>query len=190
MQLSDCALCVQQAPVKGSVEMKGVQRVELGTLLQVTQALEAVVGPCFGPSGGQVLFTRDSGEVLITRDGRRILTSLRLDHPVARVLVGCVSAHCKITGDGAKSFLLLLGALLRGIHGDHLHGIQARRVAHILLSFQTLVLDGVTGQGLAPSPGPRPPAPAHGRLLPGKDGELPLGGPEPDGLRVLPQVAV
>ncbi|XP_035257566.1 Bardet-Biedl syndrome 10 protein homolog isoform X2 [Anguilla anguilla] len=138
------------APVKGSVEMKGVQRVELGTLLQVTQALEAVVGPCFGPSGGQVLFTRDSGEVLITRDGRRILTSLRLDHPVARVLVGCVSAHCKITGDGAKSFLLLLGALLRGIHGDHLHGIQARRVAHILLSFQTLVLDGVIGQGLAP----------------------------------------
>ncbi|XP_064175095.1 Bardet-Biedl syndrome 10 protein homolog [Anguilla rostrata] len=150
MQLSDCALCVQQAPVKGSVEMKGVQRVELGTLLQVTQALEAVVGPCFGPSGGQVLFTRDSGEVLITRDGRRILTSLRLDHPVARVLVGCVSAHCKITGDGAKSFLLLLGALLRGIHSDHLHGIQARRVAHILLSFQTLVLDGVIGQGLAP----------------------------------------
>ncbi|XP_035257615.1 Bardet-Biedl syndrome 10 protein homolog [Anguilla anguilla] len=72
------------APVKGSVEMKGVQRVELGTLLQVTQALEAVVGPCFGPSGGQVLFTRDSGEVLLTRDGRRILTSLRLDHPVAR----------------------------------------------------------------------------------------------------------
>ncbi|XP_035257587.1 Bardet-Biedl syndrome 10 protein homolog isoform X2 [Anguilla anguilla] len=130
--------------------MKGVQSVELGTLLQVTQALEAVVGPCFGPSGGQVLFTRDSGEVLITRDGRRILTSLRLDHPVARVLVGCVSAHCKITGDGAKSFLLLLGALLRGIHGDHLHGIQARRVAHILLSFQTLVLDGVIGQGLAP----------------------------------------
>ncbi|XP_035257593.1 Bardet-Biedl syndrome 10 protein homolog [Anguilla anguilla] len=130
--------------------MKGVQRVELGTLLQVTQALETVVGPCFGPSGGQVLFTRDSGEVLITRDGRRILTLLRLDHPVARVLVGCVSAHCKITGDGAKSFLLLLGALLRGIHGDHLHGIQARRVAHILLSFQTLVLDGVIGQGLAP----------------------------------------
>ncbi|XP_035257592.1 Bardet-Biedl syndrome 10 protein homolog [Anguilla anguilla] len=130
--------------------MKGVQRVELGTLLQVTQALEAVVGPCFGPSGGQVLFTRGSGEVLITRDGQRILTSLRLDHPVARVLVGCVSAHCKITGDGAKSFLLLLGALLRGIHSDHLHGIQARRVAHILLSFQTLVLDGVIGQGLAP----------------------------------------
>ncbi|XP_035258093.1 Bardet-Biedl syndrome 10 protein homolog [Anguilla anguilla] len=150
MQLSDCALCVQQAPVKGSVEMKGVQRVELGTLLQVTQALGAVVGPCFGLSGGQVLFTRNSGEVLITRDGRRILTLLRLDHPVARVLVGCVSAHCKITGDGAKSFLLLLGALLRGIHGDHLHGIQARRVAHILLSFQTLVLDGVIGQGLAP----------------------------------------
>ncbi|XP_035258087.1 Bardet-Biedl syndrome 10 protein homolog [Anguilla anguilla] len=67
-----------------------------------------------------------------------------------RVLVGCVSAHCKITGDGAKSFLLLLGALLWGIHGDHHYGIQARRMAHILLSFQALVLDGMIGQGLAP----------------------------------------
>lgn len=65
-------------------QMKGVQKVDLGVLLQVTQALEAVLVPCFGPFGGQVLFTRDTGDVLITRDGQRILSSLRLDHPVAR----------------------------------------------------------------------------------------------------------
>ncbi|KAJ8254335.1 hypothetical protein COCON_G00209470 [Conger conger] len=128
--------------------MKGVQRVDVGTLLQVTQALEAVLGPCFGPSGGQVLFTRDTGDVLITRDGQHILSSLRLDHPIARVLVECVSAHCDITGDGAKSFLLLLGALLRGIHGDCLRGVQVGRTARALLSFQTLVLDDVIGRSL------------------------------------------
>ncbi|XP_061079206.1 GTPase IMAP family member 4-like [Conger conger] len=71
-------------PGRGSVQMKGVQKVDVGTLLQVTQALKAVLGPCFGPSGGQVLFTRDTGDVLITRDGQHILSSLRLDHPIAR----------------------------------------------------------------------------------------------------------
>ena len=80
--LSDLArcVCVHSSPR----QMKGMQKVDVGTLLQVTQALEAVLGPCFGPSGGQVLFTRDTGDVLITRDGQRILSSLRLDHPVAR----------------------------------------------------------------------------------------------------------
>ncbi|XP_061079208.1 golgin subfamily A member 6-like protein 2 [Conger conger] len=103
---------VLTGPGRGSVQMKGVQKVDVWTLLQVTQALGAVLGTCFGPSGGQVFFTCDTGDVLITRDGQHILSSLRLDHPIARVLVECVSAHCDITGNGAKSFLLLLGALL------------------------------------------------------------------------------
>ncbi|XP_035257586.1 Bardet-Biedl syndrome 10 protein homolog isoform X1 [Anguilla anguilla] len=110
---------------------------------------------CFPPAGKQGGTTPPAGKQRDQPPSRKTAGHRR--HWVIppwmaqeRVLVGCVSAHCKITGDGAKSFLLLLGALLRGIHGDHLHGIQARRVAHILLSFQTLVLDGVIGQGLAP----------------------------------------
>lgn len=83
-----------------------------------------------------------------------------------RVLVGCVSAHCEITGDGAKSFLLLLGALLRGIHGDSLRGTQVQSTARALLSFQSLVLDAVIGRSLAPH---APPlllrGPAHLRAL-------------------------
>ncbi|KAJ8386067.1 hypothetical protein AAFF_G00177560 [Aldrovandia affinis] len=125
-------------------------RVEVGTLLQIAEALEAVVGRCFGPNGGQVLFTRDTGEVLITRDGWKILTSLQLDHPVARVLVDCVSAHCETTGDGAKTFVLLLAALLRGVQAGRLQGLEARRVALALHSFQTQVLDGVIRRHVAP----------------------------------------
>ena len=85
--------------------------------------------------------------------------------------MACVSAHCEVTGDGAKSFLLLLGALLRGIHGDRIHGdrlpgVQAGHTARALLSFQTLVLDDVIGRSLARH---APPlllqSPAHLRAL-------------------------
>uniref|UniRef100_A0A3B3RCL1 Bardet-Biedl syndrome 10 n=1 Tax=Paramormyrops kingsleyae TaxID=1676925 RepID=A0A3B3RCL1_9TELE len=137
----------------------------LGALVQVAEALEDVVRRCVGPRGGQVFFTKDTGEALITREGRRILTALQLDHPVARALVGCVSAHCVATGDGAKSFILLLAALLRGIRAtggspvagwrssgqtDPCGRLEARRSACQLLSFQTQVLDAVVKEHVAP----------------------------------------
>ncbi|XP_032903466.1 Bardet-Biedl syndrome 10 protein [Amblyraja radiata] len=86
---------------------------EVGTLVQVAEALESVLSPCFGPQGGQVLFTSATGEMLITRDGATILDSLMLEHPVARLLVRAALSHCEQTGDGCKSLVLLVTGLLR-----------------------------------------------------------------------------
>lgn len=84
---------------------------------------------------------------------------------VARALVGCVSAHCVATGDGAKSFILLLAALLRGIRatrGSPITGwrssgqtdpcgrLEARQSACRLLSFQMQVLDAVVKEHVVP----------------------------------------
>ncbi|XP_069048373.1 Bardet-Biedl syndrome 10 protein isoform X2 [Lepisosteus oculatus] len=147
--------------------MKSAQSLDIGTLVQIAETLESIVSRCFGPNGGLVLFTKATGEVLLTRDGKKILHSLLLDHPVARVLVDCVSVHCSMTGDGAKSFILLLSALLRGLqasvekgtgrqttcHNSSGRGKQAsqevRRVANCLLTFQTQVLDGIIKQHLS-----------------------------------------
>uniref|UniRef100_A0A8C9R4S0 Bardet-Biedl syndrome 10 n=1 Tax=Scleropages formosus TaxID=113540 RepID=A0A8C9R4S0_SCLFO len=135
-----------------------VQRVGPRTLLQVAEALEAIVCRCVGPHGGQVIFTKDTGEVSISRDGRRVLASLVLDHPVARALLGCLLAHCNTAGDGAKSFVLLLAALLRGTRaacraqgkaGPH-GRLAAQQVSRWLLSFQEEVLDGVMRDHIAP----------------------------------------
>ncbi|XP_048865575.1 Bardet-Biedl syndrome 10 protein isoform X2 [Brienomyrus brachyistius] len=80
-------------------------------------------------------------------------------------LVGCVSAHCIATGDGAKSFILLLAALIRGIRAtrvspvagwcpsgqtDSCGRLEARRAARQLLSFQTQVLDAVVKEHVVP----------------------------------------
>uniref|UniRef100_UPI00358F0E02 Bardet-Biedl syndrome 10 protein homolog n=1 Tax=Myxine glutinosa TaxID=7769 RepID=UPI00358F0E02 len=88
---------------------------DMSTLLGVTDCLRAAVAPCLGPQAGHVVLTRGSEDhVVITSDGNQILGSLLLAHPIARLVVDCISTHCRATGDGAKSFVLLLSALLRG----------------------------------------------------------------------------
>ncbi|XP_050995611.1 Bardet-Biedl syndrome 10 protein [Acomys russatus] len=84
--------------------------------LRVVEVLETIASRCVGPGGGQVLCTKPTGEVLLSRDGGRLLEALHLEHPLARMIVACVSSHLKKTGDGAKTFIIFLCHLLRGLH--------------------------------------------------------------------------
>uniref|UniRef100_A0A3P9K2R1 Bardet-Biedl syndrome 10 n=1 Tax=Oryzias latipes TaxID=8090 RepID=A0A3P9K2R1_ORYLA len=91
------------------------ERLPLEQVLEIVSALEAVVLRSFGPEGGQVLFTRDTGQAMLSRSGACILSALHLEHPLARVVVESVWKHSRGTGDGSKTFILLLASLLRGI---------------------------------------------------------------------------
>uniref|UniRef100_A0A8C4RKP7 Bardet-Biedl syndrome 10 n=1 Tax=Erpetoichthys calabaricus TaxID=27687 RepID=A0A8C4RKP7_ERPCA len=135
--------------------MNGSHPVDISILVQVAETLESIVSRCFGPHGGLVLFTKATGELLITRDGQKILSSLLLEQPIAKIIVHSAVAHCHVTGDGTKSFILLLAALLRGLrvmvmrettrstgrHGQH--GLQLKLLSDHLLAFQTQVLDHI-----------------------------------------------
>uniref|UniRef100_A0A8C5BPT6 Bardet-Biedl syndrome 10 protein n=1 Tax=Gadus morhua TaxID=8049 RepID=A0A8C5BPT6_GADMO len=118
-----------------------------------------------GPDGGQVLFTRDTGQLMLSRSGKQILTALRLDHPLARMVVECVWKHSENTGDGSKTFILLLASLLRGIQtaaskgsvGGHVYtnraavlAAGARRTAEELLAFGLEELAEVILVGVVP----------------------------------------
>ncbi|XP_004752435.1 Bardet-Biedl syndrome 10 protein isoform X1 [Mustela putorius furo] len=128
--------------------------------LQVTEVLETILSRCLGPEGRQVLCTKPTGEVLISRSGGCLLEALHLEHPIARMVVACVSSHLRRTGDGAKTFIILLCHLLRGLHTvidkeqDSLisKNIQTHRrhwknccqwkfISQALLTFQTQILD-------------------------------------------------
>ncbi|XP_074082286.1 BBSome complex assembly protein BBS10-like [Macrotis lagotis] len=87
----------------------------LGVALQAAEALENVVSGCVGPEGRQVLCTKPTGDVLLSRDGGRILGALNVAHPLARMIVNCVSMNWNVTGDGAKTCVILLCDLLRGL---------------------------------------------------------------------------
>ncbi|XP_036107924.1 Bardet-Biedl syndrome 10 protein [Molossus molossus] len=136
--------------------------------LQVAEVLETIVSGCVGPEGRQVLCTKPTGEVLLSRDGGRLLEALHLDHPIARVMVACVSSHLRKTGDGAKTFIIFLSHLLRGLHAVTDKGkdslilknsqthrrhwkncCQWKRISQALLTFQTQILDYVMDQHLS-----------------------------------------
>ncbi|XP_072885602.1 Bardet-Biedl syndrome 10 protein [Hemitrygon akajei] len=134
---------------------------DIENLVHIAETLENIVSPCFGPLGGQVLFTRATGDILITRDGGTILESLLLDHPAARWMVNCALCHRRQTGDGAKSFLLLLTALLRAAQTKGA-GVR-QQLAQGLAQLERDVLPRLLAQGLGPhctsalGPGPAQP---------------------------------
>lgn len=136
------------------------------TALQVAEVLEAIVSRCVGPEGRQVLCTKPTGEVLLSRDGGRLLEALHLDHPIARIIVACVSSHLKKTGDGAKTFIIFLCHLLRGLHAitekekalilentqtfeRRWKNCQWKCISQALLTFQTQILDCIMDQYLS-----------------------------------------
>ncbi|XP_005374399.2 PREDICTED: Bardet-Biedl syndrome 10 protein [Chinchilla lanigera] len=142
--------------------------VSVKTALQVAEVLEAIVSRCVGPEGRQVLCTKPTGEVLLSRDGGRLLQALHLDHPIARIIVACVSSHLKKTGDGAKTFIIFLCHLLRGLHtitekekdsliSENIQTFERRWknccqwkfISQALLTFQTQILDGIMDQYLS-----------------------------------------
>uniref|UniRef100_A0A3Q0T122 Bardet-Biedl syndrome 10 n=1 Tax=Amphilophus citrinellus TaxID=61819 RepID=A0A3Q0T122_AMPCI len=133
--------------------------------LYTVGVLEAVILRSFGPEGGQVLFTRDTGQAMLSRSGTRILTALQLEHPLARMVVECVWKHSTATGDGSKTFILLLASLLRLIHAaaskepnvSHSYNstkaaeaATARHLADKLLAFALKELDELIATGVVP----------------------------------------
>uniref|UniRef100_H2RV16 Bardet-Biedl syndrome 10 n=1 Tax=Takifugu rubripes TaxID=31033 RepID=H2RV16_TAKRU len=106
--------------------------------------LESVILRCFGPDGGQVLFIRDTGQAMISCSGSRILSALRLEHPLARMVVDCVLKHSTATGDGSKTFVLLLTSLLRTIHAS---ACKEPNVSHNYVSRYSA--EAATGRHLA-----------------------------------------
>uniref|UniRef100_A0A8C2WCY2 Bardet-Biedl syndrome 10 n=1 Tax=Cyclopterus lumpus TaxID=8103 RepID=A0A8C2WCY2_CYCLU len=142
-----------------------VEHLHLEHVLQTVCVLESVVRRSFGPEGGQVLFTQDTGQAMLSRSGTRILTALRLEHPLARMVVECVLKHSTVTGDGSKTFILLMASLLRIIHTTACkepnlsltynskaaaEAATARHLADNMLAFALEELDDLIAIGVVP----------------------------------------
>ncbi|TKS73396.1 Bardet-Biedl syndrome 10 protein -like protein [Collichthys lucidus] len=163
--ISDGPPLVTSVPSLQSLGMVPVEHLHLKHVLQTVCVLESVILRSFGPEGGQVLFIRDTGQAMLSRSGARILAALRLEHPLARMVVECVSKHSIITGDGSKTFILLLASLLRMIHAtackesnvsqtyssrDAAEAATARHLADELLVFALEKLGDLIAFGVVP----------------------------------------
>ncbi|XP_074126925.1 BBSome complex assembly protein BBS10 isoform X2 [Sminthopsis crassicaudata] len=70
----------------------------VGAALQAAEVLENIVGDCVGPEGRQVLCTKPTGDVLFSRDGGRLLETLNVENPVARLRSIIVSFFYRAMG--------------------------------------------------------------------------------------------
>ncbi|XP_021240897.1 Bardet-Biedl syndrome 10 protein [Numida meleagris] len=114
-------------------------------LQQEAAALAGAVRGALGPRGGRALLVRPDGRALLTRDGRRLLEALSLQPPTARLMAACACRHQGATGDGAKTFVLLLAAVLGAMRED-----CVRRAARALPAFERRVLERAVARGLRP----------------------------------------
>ncbi|XP_046765734.1 Bardet-Biedl syndrome 10 protein isoform X2 [Gallus gallus] len=114
-------------------------------LQQEAAALAGAVRGALGPRGGRALLVRPDGRALLTRDGRRLLEALGLQPPTARVMAACACRHQSATGDGAKTFVLLLAAVLGAMREG-----SPRRAARALPAFERRVLERAVARGLRP----------------------------------------
>ncbi|CAL9695339.1 unnamed protein product [Knipowitschia caucasica] len=128
-----------------------MESVGLERVVQTVGVLQAVVLRAFGPHGGQVLFTRDTGHLMLSRDGVRVLNALRLDHPLARMIVECATGHSALTGDGSKSFILLLASLVQTVEdAARMEKCAPHSLARELLSFSLQQLDPLIASAILP----------------------------------------
>ncbi|XP_032543392.1 Bardet-Biedl syndrome 10 protein [Chiroxiphia lanceolata] len=126
---------------------------DLPRLWQEAAALAGAVRGALGPRGGRALLLRPTGEAVPTRDGRRLLEALRLEPPAARVIAARACSHRAATGDGAKSFVVLLAAVLGGLRAAG-GGAGLRRA---LRAFEAQVLERAAARGLRRHWRPAPP---------------------------------
>ncbi|XP_040409752.1 Bardet-Biedl syndrome 10 protein [Cygnus olor] len=114
---------------------------DAGRLAQEAAAMAGAVRGALGPRGGRALVLRPDGRPLLTRDGRRLLEALCLQPPTARAMAAAACRHRGATGDGAKTFVLLLAAVLRGLRA-------AGGAGRALPDFERRVLEPAAALGL------------------------------------------
>jgi chaperonin GroEL (HSP60 family) len=90
-------------------------KISLETLSSVAQTLDSLLKPGFGPLGRSTLLTTSTGQVLITNVGASVLECLNIYNPIGRMITSSLT-KCQIhSGDGSKTFVLYLAAILSHI---------------------------------------------------------------------------
>lgn len=81
--------------------------------IMVANIISHMVRKTIGPYSVNKAILKKGGEVLVTGDSATILKNLRVEHPVAKILIGMSKAQDAIVGDGVATAVILAGEFLR-----------------------------------------------------------------------------
>ncbi len=92
---------------------RGFDLAILKSNIMVASIIAQMVRNTIGPYSVNKAILKKDGEVLITSDAVTILKNLRVEHPVAKILIGMSKAQDAIVGDGVATAVLLACEFLR-----------------------------------------------------------------------------
>ncbi|MBS7269595.1 MAG: thermosome subunit [Candidatus Freyarchaeota archaeon] len=81
--------------------------------IMVASIVSHIIRNTIGPYSVSKAILKKDGEVLITGDAFSILKTLKVEHPIAKILIGMAKAQDAIVGDGVATAVILAGELLK-----------------------------------------------------------------------------
>lgn len=81
--------------------------------IMVASIVSHIIRNTMGPYSVSKAILKKDGEVLITGDAFSILRTLKVEHPIAKILIGMAKAQNAIVGDGVATAVILAGELLK-----------------------------------------------------------------------------
>ena len=118
--------------------------------VQAAIALAGAIRSTLGPKGLDKLLIDDSGRTLVTNDGVTILETAKVEHPVAKMVIGASSVQDKIAQDGTTSTVIIASEMLRNAWELVIQGIHPAVISrgfrfaeqHIIQCLDEFTIDG------------------------------------------------
>lgn len=95
----------------------------------VAEDLVAACASSFGPLPREKLLLTATRKAVLTCSGTSILGALVSRHPIQALVLSAAAEHVQASGDGAKSFVLMLDAALREVERQLLTRPSAHQAA-------------------------------------------------------------
>ena len=111
--------------------------------VQAAIALSGAIRSTLGPKGLDKLLIDDDGRILVTNDGVTVLETAKVEHPVAKMVIGASSLQDKIAKDGTTSTVIIASEMLRNAWELVVQGIHPAVISRGFRMAEQKVIDAI-----------------------------------------------
>jgi len=111
--------------------------------VQAAIALSGAIRSTLGPKGLDKLLIDDDGRTLVTNDGVTVLETAKVEHPVAKMVIGASSLQDKIAKDGTTSTVIIASEMLRNAWELVVQGIHPAVISRGFRMAEQKVIDAI-----------------------------------------------
>src|SRR3990167_6136872 len=92
--------------------------------IMAAKAVAETVRTTLGPKGMDKMIVSSMGDIIVTNDGATILDEIKVEHPIAKMVVEVAKTQDNEVGDGTTTVVILTGELMKNAEkllDDNIH---------------------------------------------------------------------